>query len=212
MAVTRSRVPGWLPPGDRGYRAALLAWLDATPGAQVRKTGRMTWAGSVPSGTARLSTGPVHYARLLDAMQGITRQARGCRRIEAASPGWLATVTPDGAWQARGKPPGGGAAQAGDEAGLLRAITAAGGIPGGGWWDALEAADELNREHGAGTVRAVPLDSGGFGLSVPLGDPRVALPADAARRWLAADDAPAGEAVPDASPAGPGASGSLTGQ
>jgi hypothetical protein len=92
--------------------------------------------------------------------------------------------------------------EAASEAGLLAALAAAEPRKGVGWWDALEVADEVNAEHGARIVLAVPLEAGGFGVAVPLGCPRVALPVASARAWVAAWMAPAGEGHPAPSPAG----------
>lgn len=110
----------------------LPGWLREHPGAECHVEDGQCH-GSYPfSGIgARLWTGPVPQSGLMAAMRLLAERAAGCGRIERDFPGWLAWVTPEGAWTANR--PGGANIEAPDEEGMRAAISNA---TGGRSWPA----------------------------------------------------------------------------
>jgi hypothetical protein len=72
------------------------------------------------------------------------------------------------------------------------------------WTDALWAADDLRADFGAGCDAIPARHGGGWGVRAKCGAQEVTGTPGQARLWLEARKAPAGDAHPRSSPAGPG--------
>lgn len=72
------------------------------------------------------------------------------------------------------------------------------------WTDALWAADDLRAGFGPACDATPAVLDGRWGVTVRHGGEAMTGTAGQARQWLEARNAPAGEAVPGASPAGQG--------